>query len=153
MIRCQNLFRSFLFTSIIAIGIPAWCQEAAPAKIEVYPTSAKLTTSRDWQSMIIQATYPDGITRDVTSEAEFKLADGSFARLEGNVLYPVADGKTEVAITYGGHALTVPLEVQQAEADPPQSPAQSTSIRQLPLQSKFSSGYSQEPSSVFASES
>ncbi len=119
MIRCQNLFRSFLFTSIIAIGIPAWCQEAAPAKIEVYPTSAKLTTSRDWQSIIIQATYPDGITRDVTSEAEFKLADGSFARLEGNVLYPVADGKTEVAITYGGHALTVPLEVQQAEADPP----------------------------------
>ena len=119
MIRCQNLFRSFLFTSIIAIGIPAWCQEAAPAKIEVYPTSAKLTTSRDWQSIIIQATYPDGITRDVTSEAEFKLADGSFARLEGNVLYPVADGNTEVAITYGGHALTVPLEVQQAEADPP----------------------------------
>ncbi|MEE2989295.1 MAG: DUF1549 domain-containing protein [Planctomycetota bacterium] len=119
MIRCQNLFRSFLFTSIIAIGIPAWCQEAAPAKIEVYPASAKLTTSRDWQAMIIQATYPDGITRDVTSEAEFKLADGSLARLEGNVLYPVADGNTEVAITYGGHALTVPLEVQQAEADPP----------------------------------
>lgn len=119
MFRSQNLIRAFLVTSIIAIAIPAWCQEAAPAKIEVYPTSAKLTTSRDWQSLIIQATYPDGITRDITSEAEFKLADGSFARLEGNVLYPTADGKTEVAITFGGHALTVPLEVQQAEVDPP----------------------------------
>jgi len=119
MFRCQNLIRTFLFTSIIAIGLPAWSQEAAPAKIEVYPTSAKLTTSRDWQSLIIQATYPDGITRDVTSAAEYKLADGSFARLEGNILHPTADGKTEVAITYGGHALTVPVEVQQAEVDPP----------------------------------
>ncbi len=119
MFRCQNLIRTFLFTSIVAIGIPAWCQDPAPAKIEVYPASAKLTTSRDWQALIIQATYPDGITRDVTSAAEFKLADGSFARLEGNVLHPTADGKTEVAITYGGHALTVPVEVQQAEVDPP----------------------------------
>ena len=42
---------------------------------------------------------------------------------------------------------------QSSTASPPQSPLQSVSTMQSPLQSKFSSGYSQDPSFSVASES
>ena len=48
-----------------------------------------------------------------------------------------------------------PLHIPQlsATASPPQTPSQSTSTKQLPSQSKFSSEYSQEPLSAVAESS
>jgi hypothetical protein len=119
MFRCKNLIRTVLFTSMMAVSIPAWCQETAPAKVQVFPASATLTMSGDRQSLIVQAIYPDGITRDVTATAEYTLADSSLVRLDKNTLYPTADGTTELTVTYGGHTIKVPVTVQQAEVTRP----------------------------------
>ena len=39
------------------------------AGVEVFPAEIQLTTARDRQSIVVQATFADGITRDVTGEA------------------------------------------------------------------------------------
>ncbi|MBP85596.1 MAG: cell surface protein [Planctomycetaceae bacterium] len=90
-----------------------------PAQLNVYPADVQLTTVRDRQSLIVQAEYSDGITRDVTAEAKFALANGDLARLEKNVLYPKADGAAELTIEYAGLSVKVPVEVQRATEDPP----------------------------------
>ncbi|GAG02904.1 unnamed protein product, partial [marine sediment metagenome] len=79
----------------------------------------KLSNLRDRQSIIVQAVYPDGITRDVTDQASFVLTNPALAKLEKNLLTPLADGKGELKVAYGGHTVTLPVEVQQATVDTP----------------------------------
>ena len=100
---------------------PTAPKPAAPklTKINVDPASVQLTTVRDIQSIIVQAEFSDGITRDVTEEATLKLASDQFARLDKNVLYPKADGKSEVTVAYGGLTVKVPVDVSRAAEDPP----------------------------------
>ncbi|MDA0833397.1 MAG: DUF1549 and DUF1553 domain-containing protein [Planctomycetota bacterium] len=94
-------------------------QDQAPAAIRVYPAEIKLNTSRDRQSFIVQAVFADGITQDATAQATVTLADAALVRQEGNMLYPVADGATELKIEFGGHTQTIPITVEQATVDRP----------------------------------
>ena len=43
--------------------------------LAVYPPDVQLTTARGRQSFVVQATFADGITRDVTAEAKVTLAN------------------------------------------------------------------------------
>jgi hypothetical protein len=98
--------------------------EPAPsplAALAVYPPDVNLNTLRDRQSFIVQATFNDGITRDVTTEAAVQLKDGSLVKLDKHVLYPVKDGKTELKVSYGGKEVVVPVTVKDAAADRPVS--------------------------------
>lgn len=90
-------------------------------RLHVYPTEVNLTTARDRQSMVIQAEFANGLTRDVTHEADLSIQDESLARIDGQTLYPLQDGSTELHIHFGGQARQLPIEVQQAEEDPPLS--------------------------------
>ncbi len=92
---------------------------AAPQSINVYPPNIDLTTVRDRQSVIVQAVYASGITEDVTDKATYALPDQTLAKLESNVLYPVADGNTELKVQYGGHSVSLPVMVKDAQLDPP----------------------------------
>jgi hypothetical protein len=92
-----------------------------PASINVYPGDVRLTTRRDRQSIIVQAVYPDGITRDVTAEAKLTLSNPAIARIENNRLHPTSDGQAELKVEYGGHAVMLPVNVENAAADPPVS--------------------------------
>lgn len=98
---------------------PLNAAETKPAAVKVFPANVSLTTSRDSQSIVVQAIYPDGITRDVTKQAAFKLADARFARLKDAVLTPLADGKTELAVSFGGQTVKVPVAVAHAKTDRP----------------------------------
>jgi hypothetical protein len=93
--------------------------EAPLTELNVYPPDVHLTTARDYQSLIVQATYADGITRDVTAEANMKLSDPSLAKLDQNVLHPAADGSGEVTVEFGGKAVSLPLVVKDATAERP----------------------------------
>jgi hypothetical protein len=86
--------------------------------INVYPPDVKLTSARDRQSVIVQAVYASGITQDVTDQAQFSVAAG-VARLEKNMLYPAADGATELKIEYAGRTKTLPVEVKDVAVNPP----------------------------------
>ena len=68
-------------------------------KIEAYPANIDLSSSRDHQTIIVQAVYADGITRDVTSEATLAVADTNLITLKGTTLFPAADGETNVTVT------------------------------------------------------
>ena len=97
-------------------------EKMAPlTKVEVFPAEIQLTTARDRQSIVVQATFADGITRDVTKEAAITPADAKLLRRAGAIFYPAADGATTLAVAYGGKSVTVPVKVSQAAVQSPLS--------------------------------
>ncbi len=91
------------------------------ASIRCFPDAINLTTARDRQSIVIQATYVDGITRDVTKDARIAAANPALLKRDGATFHPLADGTTTLAVTFGSQSLTVPVKVSQATAHPPLS--------------------------------
>jgi hypothetical protein len=106
---------------------PAPAPAAAPApapiegvvKLEVFPADINLATVRDRQSVVAQATYDDGITRDVTGQAALALGNPALARRDGATFYPVADGETKLTVAFAGQTVTLPVKVAQCKLDPP----------------------------------
>ena len=89
--------------------------------LDVFPPAIQLTTARDRQSIVVQATYDDGITRDVTKQAVLQLADPKLVRFSGAIFYPAADGATTLLVAYGGKTATLPVKVASASISPPLS--------------------------------
>ncbi|MBO09981.1 MAG: hypothetical protein CMJ68_04385 [Planctomycetaceae bacterium] len=114
-------FPHLLTTCALLLGMAttATAADSPLSSLVVYPGSVKLTTKRDRQSLIVQATFANGLTRDVTGEAKFVLADDKAATLSGHLLTPRADGKGELSVSYGGRTIKVPIEVEKAADDRP----------------------------------
>jgi hypothetical protein len=92
--------------------------DAAPTgTLAVYPPDINLETSRDRQTFVVQLTEPNGLTRDVTVEAKVEFANPAFARREGIAIVPVADGRTEMVVSFAGQTVKLPVTVKQATAD------------------------------------
>jgi hypothetical protein len=98
---------------------PASLGAAELASLEVSPPALNLFTSRGHQSFVVQASFADGITRDVTVLAKAVLADPVLAKLDKNVLTPLADGKTTLKVEYGRRTVSVPVQVTGAKNDRP----------------------------------
>lgn len=90
-----------------------------PVQVIVNPSDISLTTTRDRQSLIVQAVYASGLTRDVTNDATYTIADESMVRRDGAYFVPVADGQTTLTVAFNGHEIAVPVDVQRATEDPP----------------------------------
>ena len=97
------------------------CGESSFAQtIAVYPPDINLETSRDRQSFVVQLTQPDGITRDVTAQAQVTFANPALVKLDNAIyVYPVADGATEMNVEFGGQTVKVPVKVAKAKEDRP----------------------------------
>jgi len=111
-------------SGVIALSLGTGLAQAEPAaltKLEVFPADIQLATAADRQSVVVQATYADGITRDVTGEAALTIADPKLARRDGSTLYPLADGATTLTVAFGGQSQAIPLKVAQATVQPPVS--------------------------------
>jgi hypothetical protein len=106
------LFSSVLVLQMTAIAVHA--DEPAVKGLRVYPPRVTLLTAKDRQTVVVQAEYVDGITRDVSSRATLTFANPALVRREGIALFPVADGETELKVEFGGQALTVPVKVEKA---------------------------------------
>ncbi|HEX7378439.1 MAG TPA: DUF1549 and DUF1553 domain-containing protein [Pirellulales bacterium] len=121
----NNLCITSLRFSVIALLLalifasPDALADAPLAKVEVFPPDVELSTSRDRQKFIVVATRADGVTLDVTSQAQAKLANPALAKLDGGTLYPLADGQTTLDVAFAGQSLQVPVTVKQAAADRP----------------------------------
>jgi len=94
-------------------------QHVKPAEIRVFPPDVQLTTARDRQSLIVQARYANGLTRDVTTEAKFALANAALARMDQATLYPIADGSTQLSVECAGLKVTLPVTVKDAKVNLP----------------------------------
>jgi hypothetical protein len=90
-----------------------------PGELKVFPAAIDLTTRQDRQSVVVQFLQPDGITRDVTDSAVFSIANPTLARVDKNLVLPVADGETELHISFGGHAQTIPVTIARAAIERP----------------------------------
>ena len=88
------------------------------AEVRVYPAEVNLTTVRDRQIILVQAVFDDGLTQDVTAEAQISLSDPKIAKVEGNRLTPAADGQGEVVVAFGGLQKKLPLTVARSAEDP-----------------------------------
>src|SRR6476469_3426727 len=105
------------------LGVAAWVVQVAPAapiqSLGVYPPDVALATARGRQAVVVQATFADGITRDVTADAKLTLTNPALAKLAGNVLTPAGDGACELKVEYAGQTVTVPVTVKDATAERP----------------------------------
>lgn len=110
----------FAVAGLILLALSRLTFADAPlAKLQVDPPQVNLTTAKDRQLLAIQATYADGITRDVAAQASYVFANPALVRRDGQTLYPVADGLTELKVEFGGQAVTIPVKVEKvAEARP-----------------------------------
>ena len=99
-------------------------QTRTPVELSVYPDKVSLTGARDCQSVIVQLLYSDGITEDVTTQAEFQIADANLVEWSSGVhssdrlLVPVANGATEVTTQFAGLEVNIPIEISDVAADP-----------------------------------
>ena len=87
--------------------------------VAVYPPDINLETSRDRQSFIVQLTQADGITRDVTAQAQVTFANPALVKLDKFAVFPVADGITEMTVAFSGQVVKVPVKVVKAKEDRP----------------------------------
>ncbi len=106
----------------ITLGLTATFVAAkAPAltDVQVFPADVNLKTKQDRQAVIVQATYADGVTRDVTAQASYTLGNKSLVKFDKFTLTPVADGKTELKVKFQGKVLSVPVKIESAKAEEP----------------------------------
>lgn len=112
---------SHFFSLLVGLGLALSAHAARPAltELRVYPADVNLKTTADHQALVVQATYADGVTRDVTADASFKLVNPTLAKLDRSVLTPLADGTTELRVKFSGRTLTVPVVVAAAKTPQP----------------------------------
>lgn len=102
-------------------ALAAVCRGDAPSSIHVYPDDVSLTTKRDFQSIVVQAVYPDRTTLDVTSLATITCAHPEVASLDGRFVRPASDGETSLSVTFEGHQQEIPVRVERAGEGRPAS--------------------------------
>src|SRR5262245_18890694 len=121
----RNMTRGQTSLKLVALGLISLCSlclRASPViaqSIAVYPPDINLETVRDRQSFIVQLTHTDGITRDVTAQAQVSFANPALVRHEKAVVHPVADGATEMTVAFSGQTVKVPVKVVKAKEDRP----------------------------------
>jgi hypothetical protein len=103
--------------TLCAVGAAA--KPADLVDVKVFPADINLATKQDRQSIVVQATYSDGVTRDVTTQASFSLGNKSLVRLAGSTLHPLADGSTELKVKFSGRTVAVPVKVEKSSVERP----------------------------------
>ena len=86
---------------------------AVPERIEVMPPAVTLDGMRAVRQLIVTG-FVHGDPHDLTSTAQYRVADGRIAKLNAGRLSAAADGKTTVTIVAGGRTLRVPITVTGA---------------------------------------
>ncbi len=94
---------------------------AAPLDLKVYPPSIEMSSGAARQGLIVQETRPDGVTRDLTTQAKMTVANTNVARVNKSVLFPVGDGTTAVQVSVEGQTVSLPVTVSNATTQPPAS--------------------------------
>lgn len=115
----KMLHRTLLVAGSLMFAAAASAAELT--ELRVFPPQVSLQTSKDFQSVVVQAVYADGLTRDVTGQAEWNLGEGNLITREGNRLKPAADGQTQLTVTFEGQTRQIPVTVAQAAAPRPVS--------------------------------
>ena len=123
-VRRPHLIRGLNFSVLqfLAVVSVTTCLAApAPPALQSYPPVIQLCSGAASQPIVVQATNPDGVTSDVTTQAVCAVIDSKIAHLEKGVLHPVGNGTTEMRVSFGGHTNLVRITVTNAAIQPPTS--------------------------------
>ncbi len=114
----QRTLLAAMLAAVIPAGV-AWSAERSLVSVAAYPTKIALTSSRDRQSIIVQAAYSDGVTRDVTTEAKFQASNPELVKLQDNTLFPTSDGETTIEVKFEGHTVAIPVVIDESGEERP----------------------------------
>ena len=103
----------------LAHPLTAFAAKPTLTEVKVFPADVNLKTRGDHQSIVVQAIYADGVTRDVTAQASFTLGNKTLAKFDHFMLTPVADGQTELKVKFQGKTLVVPVKIEAATVAEP----------------------------------
>lgn len=109
---------SLMLVAAVAGPRVGWSDDKLVA-LNIYPPDLHLRTRADSQRFIVVATREDGVTLDVTSQAQVHLEHERLCRREGNRLWPAADGQTTLHATYQGLNASASISVEEAQAERP----------------------------------
>jgi hypothetical protein len=115
----RALLVSFAVAGIVLTACSPDSRNAKLSGLQCYPSAIRLTSAKSRQEMVVQATYADGVTLDVTAHAKFALANPQLAGVTRAIVSPIADGQTELRVKFAGRSLTVPVFVAGATVQPP----------------------------------
>jgi Protein of unknown function (DUF1549)/Protein of unknown function (DUF1553) len=87
--------------------------------VQCFPAEIKLTSASSRQQLVVEATYSDGVTLDVTAQAKFSAANSHLAKITQAIVAPTTDGQTELKVSFSGHTVVVPLSVAGATVPEP----------------------------------
>lgn len=115
--------KSFVLVSKVCLllALSGSVQGAELTELRVFPTSVSLTTKRDFQTVVVQGIFDDGLTRELTSEATWSIQNPELLEQNGNRLTPKADGETKLTVSAGGKSVEIPVIVSKASEDRPVS--------------------------------
>lgn len=113
------ILSTLVTASVLFAGPAARADQAKLERVDVYPPDVNLFTSRDRQTVAVQAFYSDGTTRDVTEQAKYTFANQDLIRFENWTVLPKADGTTEMIVEFEGHTIKRPIQVKDAAKDRP----------------------------------
>jgi hypothetical protein len=119
--RSALTFFTLALLASTALGAAVPPPRGGTPALAVFPPEISLSTSRARAHFVVQASDPDGITRDVTARAKASLGAATLARIDRNVLVPLADGKTRLTVEFEGRKASVPVTVTDAKKDRPVS--------------------------------
>ena len=109
--------RLFIITALAALSAPA----AELVNLKVIPPDVNLEGARDRQRVVVQAEYDDLVTREVTAQCAFELADPTPAAWEAGRLVPRRDGETTLRVSFQGRRVEVPVRVRDTATERPVS--------------------------------
>ena len=89
--------------------------------IHAYPSSISLKTEKDFNSIVLVATYSDDVTRDVTFESKAWVEDSSIVEFKDRILTPKKDGKTKLIVQFQNQKIEVPINVEGSSTPRPVS--------------------------------
>jgi Protein of unknown function (DUF1553)/Protein of unknown function (DUF1549) len=118
MIDRSKSYRAAAFAWIGMAVLPLQVWAAKLERLRIVPDSIELATARDRQSIVVQAEYADGRTRDVTALATAAV-EPSVATVTGGIVAPTHDGKGRLKVSFDGFESDVPVIVSRASAIEP----------------------------------
>ncbi|PWU13398.1 MAG: cell surface protein [Verrucomicrobia bacterium] len=96
-------------------------RKAPVSDLTCYPAEIHLNSAKARQAIVVEATYADGVTRDVTARVKPSLANPKIARISQGIITPLTNGATELRLKFAGRSLSVPLSVTNSSFLPPVS--------------------------------
>ncbi|MBK8979047.1 MAG: DUF1549 domain-containing protein [Planctomycetes bacterium] len=109
-----------LLSALALLGAAAPCA-AQEGRLALYPSRFTLDSAVDAQRVAVVFTAVDGVTRDVTAEAEFAPSEPGMLTLDGDVVRGIRPGRLTLEARWSGGVAAAEIEVRDPLARPPVS--------------------------------